>query len=600
MEALFFITKPSFFSSFKPYNSFLISFNTPFLISVLSLVPIVVLMFLSFCVHRLIGPGLFMNLARVIPSLILSMCFLIMLDNFTYTLFKFGVTSTEGPWRYVYGLLWLTGFFLIYGCFLKSDLNGFLKDHSNNIIRLVAALFIISIICVLYRCISFDNFPTNKVIFSDLKYTRQPNILLLGGDGIEANHMSIYGYRRDTTPFIRSFMKGGLIIENCFVNSGMTGASITSMLTGRLPTQTKLIYPPDILTGEDSYRHLPGILRKYGYRSMQISMRHQADAYDSNFRDSFDSVNFRSIKKSGGHLLLKSLRPRFDLEVYFFDQIFDRVYQRLLHILGIRKMTDLHEIAVKEKRELFSDVERRLPEIFRFIVENNTPFFIHAHLMGTHGPWYNTEQRVFSAGQEQSQRRMIDFYEDAILDFDNRFKQIIDRLEEAGKLQNTLIIIYSDHGIKHDTDVRIPLLFLFPHGEFSGKVSTNAQLIDVSPTILDYLGIDIPSWMKGESLISSKIDPLRPIISIRALLRQKRIPWDSKERRSPKFYGIHSIHLTVCHRSYGLYLKSGKMQMRDIRGHTARCFEDTLPTPEKAKLLILNHLYENGYAVTEL
>ena len=97
-----------------------------------------------------------------------------------------------------------------------------------------------------------------------------PNIILLSSDGLNAGNMSVYGYERETTPFLEEFARDAMVYENAFSNSAHTGSSIASLLTGKLPTEIRLIFPPEILRGRDAYQHLPLLLRNYGYHSIHL------------------------------------------------------------------------------------------------------------------------------------------------------------------------------------------------------------------------------------------------------------------------------------------------------------------------------------------
>jgi arylsulfatase A-like enzyme len=94
---------------------------------------------------------------------------------------------------------------------------------------------------------------------------------------------------------------------------------------------------------------------------------------------------------------------------------------------------------------------------------------------------------------------------DSILNFDTQVGEIVDALIKKDLFNNSIIIIGSDHGQKWTISNRIPLIIHFPKGEYSGKVEVNAQNLDIAPPILDYLGIDIPIWMQGQSLISDNL-----------------------------------------------------------------------------------------------
>ncbi len=162
----------------------------------------------------------------------------------------------------------------------------------------------------------------------------RPNIILISSDGLDASHMSVYGYERDTTPFLRELAASSLVSENNFANTDHSLGSETSVLTGRNPVVTKVLFSPDILRGNDRFLHLPGILKDAGYRTVTLGVPYYIDANILNFHDAFDEIN---CSEKGITLTQDSWFSRyFDEERYFVHQIQKRVTDRLFHILLIR------------------------------------------------------------------------------------------------------------------------------------------------------------------------------------------------------------------------------------------------------------------------
>jgi len=129
--------------------------------------------------------------------------------------------------------------------------------------------------------------------------------------------------------------KESLVSENSLTNNAHSAGSIVSLLTGKLPTTTKVVYAPDTLKGVNAYQHLPGILKQLGYRTLDLSIRHYADAMDLNLRNGFDVGNFR--QHAGQNVvLLQALRPftgsLFATHWYFLERIYERISTRLRHI----------------------------------------------------------------------------------------------------------------------------------------------------------------------------------------------------------------------------------------------------------------------------
>jgi hypothetical protein len=198
---------------------------------------------------------------------------------------------------------------------------------------------------------------------------------------------------------------------------------------------------------------------------------------------------------------------------------------------------------------------------------------------------------------------MTDFYDDSIRDFDHYIRWIFAWLRNNKKLDNTLIVIYSDHGMKFTTHERLPLLFRFPGRVHTGRMKANTQNLDIAPTLLDFLGAEIPSWMTGRSLIAESPDPLRPIFSA---TRRSEVEvtdsglWQISQGESgPPFFTMGRLQAVVCNMGYSLDLVDNVLTVFEVEGHSSVCLPDQLPSPREAEQLLLAHLTENGYELPD-
>ena len=135
--------------------------------------------------------------------------------------------------------------------------------------------------------------------------------------------------------------------------------------------------------------------------------------------------------------------------------------------------------------------------------------------MGTHGGKFTPSEQIFSQGKNVKTQAGwdIDFYDDSIRDFDAGVAQIIDALIELGEYDDTILIIGSDHSQLWGTTRRIPLIIHFPGDQYQQTIQANVQNMDLAPTLLDYLHVQKPTWMAGDSLLSGM--PLeRPIFGV--------------------------------------------------------------------------------------
>jgi glucan phosphoethanolaminetransferase (alkaline phosphatase superfamily) len=600
-EWLFAITKPSFLNSLSFPQQVQIFLSTSALFTSLCFLGLLSLVILGLLPSLKRYSNTLIQLGAWLPAVIFSVMVLLLMDNFTYTIFNFGIVSSDGWNRGLYSL----GFLLII-------LLGF---------RLT-----IKLLKSLSQQTRIWGFPTNWIFFlltsvlllslSNLASPREikgsplsslttegpenyPHILLITSDGVNANHMSIYGYERDTTPRMNHIVDSALFAENAFTNSNKTTGSVTSIYTGKYPTKTRVVSPPDILKGRDSYEHLPGILRSLGYKTIQIALPFYLDANDINILDGFDEVKTKSALHTN-HLNTISKFLPLD-KALFTDEILKRVADRIRHIFFIWKMTNPY-LEVTGRAEPLFDIERW--EVLKAEMYSlKRPVFAHIHLLGTHGYSFYPKEQKFSAGQsiENQEPWSIDFYDDSILEFDQNIGKLVDTITNRGILDKTILIIGSDHGQNGDPLARLPLIIRFPNGEFADRIQANVQNLDIAPTILDYLGIDQPAWMGGESLISGDLDH-RAIISANLIKGEnsnnnQTVNWE--ELPAP-FYQFGDITLIFCQKWFKLDLTHLLRQTGNIEGSTAVCPPGVEITEDQAFQWIVAHLKENGFDVSNL
>jgi arylsulfatase A-like enzyme len=134
------------------------------------------------------------------------------------------------------------------------------------------------------------------------------------------------------------------------------------------------------------------------------------------------------------------------------------------------------------------------------------PFFIHYGMSAGHHPFNCCKEHVDNPIEDRVER-----YYRALGFVDDRLRDLIGGLEQSGLLDDTLVVIYSDHGDGHGRYVgrnawqpviKVPLMILGPQlGGEAGESDLVTSLVDMAPTILGLLGIDVPCTMKGRNLI---------------------------------------------------------------------------------------------------
>lgn len=575
-EWLFFATKPSFMTSLGSLEKLAVLLGTAPVVALAAAAATL----LAWVVQRVLperlrdrcGPWF----AFSISAAVLACCFFLLIDNFTYTLFGFGALTAIGPLRIPYALLLV----VLFGWSLRKLVRLNPSARAVRRLTLAAAVLLLASTVSLAGQFVRSRSDAGNDTATIARPQRTPNILLLASDGVEAVNMSAYGYERDTTPFIAGAMGAALVAENGFPNGTATAGSVVSMLTSKLPLHTRVYQHQNILTDEDAYQHLPGLLRDLGYRTMSVSVdlfsQSRGVPRPWNMRNAFDNY-----EKVGG--LPPGLGRAYAPNQHFFGQMSDRIADRLLHTSGERTARRAFAEFLLGQGE--TDTER-VGRVLEFVDASERPFFAHLHLMGTHPP-YSPSEVHFSGGRTEAEVE-IDAYDNTLRGFDDHIRSIFEHLERTGRLDETLIVLTSDHG-RDWTFTRVPLIFFFPRGEHRGVLRANTQLLDVAPTILDYMGLAAPAWMEGQSLLAGEPDPLRPIRSVETVTGA-RAPYPQMGR----------IGITVCQRSTWLKLRVGRLRIDQVPDHTAPCPLAQLPPLPKQRADLIADLERSGYPVGHL
>lgn len=163
--------------------------------------------------------------------------------------------------------------------------------------------------------------------------------------------------------------------------------------------------------------------------------------------------------------------------------------------------------------------------------EVREPFYLNLHYDGAHEPYPNVDRKALperwreylARGQGDAQAALY-LYKAEL--FDRVLRDTFERLEQRGLLERTLVVVASDHGTTlgpdhrffmfgryldirathagglYDEQVRTLLLFVHPRLKPAWR-DENVQLLDLAPTVLDFLGVPVPPQFLGRSRIAS-------------------------------------------------------------------------------------------------
>ena len=355
-----------------------------------------------------------------------------------------------------------------------------------------------------------------------------PNILMVGSDTLRADRLGALGYHRALTPNIDHLAAAGVLFANCYVPCARTAPSLISMLTGTWPHTHGI---RDNFSSDEHTRlkvdALPDLLKQSGYRTAAISDWCGADMGKYSF--GFDHTDLPEDQWNLKYLIRQGPKDlRLYLSLFTHNRLGRLLLPELYYLGGV---------------PLTQPLGRRARRLMSRLAEDAQPFFLNVFYSTTHPPfasewpWYARYSQADYAGEskfamaqltdpfeiirrqgapkeEFDLDQIIDLYDGCVAEFDDEVGKILSHLETCGLTDNTLIVIYSDHGMEffeHDTwgqgnsavgdfSPRIPLIIRNPNGIARGTVDQVVRSIDLAPTLLELAGAPASAAMDGVSL----------------------------------------------------------------------------------------------------
>jgi arylsulfatase A-like enzyme len=337
----------------------------------------------------------------------------------------------------------------------------------------------------------------------------RPNLLIVSIDTLRADRLGAYGntdWADSPSPHADALAARGVLFESAYAPRGQTHPSLGAMLTGKYPITTGLRENGLVLLPE--HRTLFQFLQAAGFHTgifvANFALGHPADNW----------VYRGAGVASDGFRGQRTLEAR--NESSFQAQWDERVEQAALDFLADRDGGRPFAAWVH-----FYDVHKPYnppPEALgRFGVAPGVPEPLLAPGPDSGGLLEQWLMEITLGDREVPAvelRRILGLYDGGVLAADARLGRLLDSLDAAGALDDTYVILTSDHGDElfdhqryffHGNSVyrgtlRIPLVVAGPGLPAARRVPALVQNIDLAPTVLALLGLPPGSDMEGRSL----------------------------------------------------------------------------------------------------
>jgi arylsulfatase A-like enzyme len=361
--------------------------------------------------------------------------------------------------------------------------------------------------------------------------SHHPNVILITLDTVRADHLSVYGYHRDTSPNLEKLARESSLFTNAVAAGNMTLSTHGSIFTGLYASQhgAHWVLDPsqavaDGAGGGQFGLRLPEnsatLARKLageGYRTVGIAANSVYLRHEFQLDQGFEYYSQPNPVLFGGRVHLLCVRALLvkELRSYLPAEFYDREFVRAAEINN---------------------------EAFRFFEERKSdrrPLFLFLNYMDAHQPYYppapyDTKYGVKgTAPDSQRQRRLVydvlrgikpypeevrrrdeAQYDGGIAYLDAELGRLFGKLRELGMYDDSLIIVTSDHGqsfgsngvvghgfLAYQSQLSVPLIVKYPGAPHVGVVHDWVSQVDLFPTVLDALGYSLPPKLAGRSLL---------------------------------------------------------------------------------------------------
>jgi arylsulfatase A-like enzyme len=277
-----------------------------------------------------------------------------------------------------------------------------------------------------------------------------PNVLVIVVDTLRADHLSSFGYARNTSPNIDHAATQGVLFENAISPSSWTFPSHASLLTGRYQYEhgmDKIGQMPVLSSEAFSPNGLPTLgeaLMKKGYRTGAFSANRTFFTRDLGFGRGF--VHFEDYFHSPSDMFIRTLYGREFARLYLNRSDKSKV-KRALRILGMDSLLDKDSEGsgnyggaqgVRKRGEVVNQ------EVLRWIDRGGDhPFLAFLNYFDVHYPYGGPPtypKPVWDHGSRMDQ------YDAGIKYADDAIGRLMQALDQRDLSKNTLVIITADHG----------------------------------------------------------------------------------------------------------------------------------------------------------
>jgi arylsulfatase A-like enzyme len=358
----------------------------------------------------------------------------------------------------------------------------------------------------------------------------KPNLVIFLGEGLRYDELSCAGNPILQTPHMDRIAREGMTFQNAFVTNALCLPSRASLLTGLYSHSINATGNEPAKNSDDQKQTGNGpiphdiplvseLLHQAGYEVAFFGKAHIKHALQDRYWDYYFGFNGRTDYYNP--TLIEGVAGKFSepkrYEGYLDDVVTDRALAWLEQkrdkpfciflnpfaphapFYRARRHLDLYNGVKIPKPATFDDDLKGYPGKPRAFAEANNK--IGTTILGDDNP--------------RSLEEVVKDHYAGVVDNDENLGRVVDLLGRAGTLDDTAVIVTSDHGFflgewrmydkrfMHEPSIRVPLLVRYPRLVKAGTTSSEMALnVDIAPTLLELASVRAHNAMHGQSLVS--------------------------------------------------------------------------------------------------
>ncbi len=314
-----------------------------------------------------------------------------------------------------------------------------------------------------------------------LSRDRKWNVLLITLDTLRADHLGCYGYEKNTSPTLDALASDSIVFDRAIAQSAVTPVSHASIMTGLNPFNHNL----RSLHGGVNYR-LPD-------NRLTLAEIMGSNGYDT-----------------GGFVSAFPVTEHYGLHQGFatWEEAFQKDGKKVLSNRGVVNTGTA-------QRACDATTEKAVAWLRQ---HGGRPFFAWLHYFDVHDPIILPPDEYLQEFYPESRDKpdiLRAVYDAEIAFMDDQIALILEELEALGTRENTLLVVLSDHGeglgdhdwwghsILYQEQIRLVFILSIPGRKEGLRVPSLVRSIDLVPTLVELLDLDIPSDIDfdGRSLL---------------------------------------------------------------------------------------------------